>query len=334
MAAHARVRAGLAFVEALRLITLSAAVGQIAPVHGQDYPSRTIKLVVPSQPGGPADASARLVAQIAQSELGQTVLVENRPEGHGAVGSDTVANADPDGYTLLLGTSATLGIVPAVTGSPGYDPIRSFTPIAEISDSTLALVVPNDFPAKTLQDLVAYAQGHPGQLKYASAGIGDQSQLLAELFKARAGLNIVDVPYKGEAEMTAAITSGQVQLAFSDLATLLPLVRAGQVKALAVTSAVRHPQLPDVPTMAESGISDFVLTLWSGVVAPAGTPASVVDKLNDAINKGLEARSADKTLESTGAETHPRSARDFARLISDQATKWRSVAQLTNIRVN
>lgn len=334
MAAHARVRAGLALVEALRLIALSAVIGQIAPVHGQDYPSRTIKLVVPSGPGGPADASARLVAKIAQSELGQAVLVENRPELHGALGSDTVANADPDGYTLLLGTSVTLGIVPAVTGNAGYDPIKSFTPVAEISDSTLALVVPNDFPANTVQGLVAYAQAHPGQLRYGSADIGDQSQLLAELFKARATLNIVDVPYKGEAEMTAAITSGQVQMAFSDLTTLLPLIRAGQVKALAVTSAMRHPQLPEVPTMAESGISDFVLTLWSGVVAPAGTPASVVDKLNGVINKGLESRSADRMLVSTGAEAQPRSAQDFARLISDQATKWRSAAQLTNIRVN
>jgi tripartite-type tricarboxylate transporter receptor subunit TctC len=334
MAAHARVRAGLALVEALRLITLSAVIGEIAPVHGQDYPSRTIRLVVPSGPGGPADASARLVAQIAQSELGQAVLVENRPGAYGAFGSDSVANADPDGYTLLLGTSLTLGIVPAVTDNAGYDPIRSFTPVAEISDSTLALVVPNDFPANTVQGLVAYAQAHPGQLRYASAGVGDQSQLLAELFKARAGLNIVNVPYNGEAEMAAAITTGQVQLAFSDLATLLPLIRAGQVKALAVTSAVRHPQLPDVPTMAESGISNFVLTLWSGVVAPAGTPANVVDKLNGAINKGLESRSADRILEPTGAETHPGSAQDFARLISDQASKWRSVAQLTNIRID
>jgi tripartite-type tricarboxylate transporter receptor subunit TctC len=334
MAAHARVRAGLALVEALRLITLSAVIAQIAPVHGQDYPSRTIKLVVPSGPGDPADASARLVAQIAQSELGQAVLVENRPEEQGASGSDTVAHADPDGYTLLLGTSATLGIVPAVSGNAGYDPIKSFTPVAEISDSTLALVVPSSLPVNSVQDLVAYAQAHPGQLRYASAGVGDQSQLLAELFKARAGLNIVNVPYKGEAEMMAAITTGQVQLAFSDLATLLPLIRAGQVRALAVTSATRYPQLPDVPTMAESGISDFVLTLWSGVVAPAGTPASVIDKLNGAINKGLESRSAGRLLEPTGTETRPRTARDFARLISDQASRWRSVAQLTNIRLN
>jgi tripartite-type tricarboxylate transporter receptor subunit TctC len=334
MAAHARVRAGLALVEALRLITLSTVIAQIAPVHGQDYPARAIKLVVPSGPGGPADASARLVAQIAQSELGQAVLVENRPEDHGASGSDTVAHADPDGYTLLLGTSATLGIVPAVTGNTGYDPIKSFTPVAEISDTTLALVVSSGLPVNTVQDLVAYAQARPGQLRYASAGVGDQSQLLAELFKARAGLNIVDVPYKGEVEMMAAITSGQVQLAFSDLSTLLPLIREGQVRALAVTSATRHPQLPDIPTMAESGISDFVLTLWSGVVAPAGTPASVIDKLNVAINKGLESRSADRILEPAGAEARPRTARDFARLISDQATKWRSVAQLTNIRLN
>lgn len=333
MAAHTRVRAGLALVEALRLLTLSAVIGQIAPVHGQDYPSRTIKLVVPSGPGGSADTAARLVAQIAQSELGQAVLVENRPERHGALGSDTVANAEPDGYTLLLGTNVTLGIVPAVTANAGYDPVTSFTPVAEISDSTLALVVPKDFPANTVQDLVAYAQANPGQLRYASAGIGDQSHLLAELFKARAGLNIVDVPYRGEAEMTAAITSGQVQLAFSDLTTLLPLIRAGEVKALAVTSEIRHPQLPDVPTMAESGISDFVLTLWSGVVAPAGTPPSVVNKLNGAINKGLQSRSAGRILP-LGAEAHPGSTQDFARLISDQATRWHSVAQLTNVRVN
>jgi tripartite-type tricarboxylate transporter receptor subunit TctC len=334
MAAHARVRAGLALVEVLRLITLSAVITQIAPVHGQDYPSRAIRLVVPSGPGGPADASARLVARIAQSELGQTVLVENRPEDRGAFGSDTVAHANPDGYTLLLGTSLTLGIVPAVTGDTLYDPIKSFTPVAEISDSTLALVVPSRLPTNTVQDLVAYAQAHPGQLRYASAGVGDQSQLLAELFKTRAGLNIIDVPYNGEAAMTAAITSGQAQLAFSDLATLLPLIRTGQVKVLAVTSATRHPQLPDVPTMAESGISDFVLTLWSGVLAPSGTPANVVDTLNGAINKGLESRSADQILEPTGAEAHPATARDFARLISDQATKWRSVAQLTNIRID
>jgi tripartite-type tricarboxylate transporter receptor subunit TctC len=334
MAAHARVRAGLALVEALRLITLSTVLAQIAPVHGQDYPSRTIKLVVLSGPGGATDASARLVAQIAQSELGQAVLVENRPEDHGAFGSDTVANADPDGYTLLLGTSASLGVVPAVTGNAGYDPIKSFTPVAEISDSTLALVVPNNFPANTVQDLVAYARAHPGQLGYASAGVGDQSQVLAELFKARAGLNIVDVPCNGDAALTAAITSGRVQLAFSDLATLLPLIHAGQVKALAVTSALRHPQLPDIPTMAESGIPDFVLTFWSGVVAPAGTPASVVDKLNGAINKALGSRSADEILKPTGAEAHPGSAQDFARLISDQAIKWRAVTRLTKIRVN
>jgi tripartite-type tricarboxylate transporter receptor subunit TctC len=331
MAAHARVRAGLALVEALRLVTLSAVLGHIGPVHGEDYPSRAIKLVVPSEPGAATDVSARVIAQIAQSEFGQAVVIENRPEAGGTIGSQTVANAEPDGYTLLLGTSATLGIVPAVTGNAGYDPMKSFTAVAEISDSTPTLVVPKDFPANTVQDLVAYAKAHPGELSYGSAGIGNQTQLLAELFKSRTGLDIVNVPYESRAQMTTAITSGQVQMAFPDASTLLPLIRAGKVKALAVTSAGRHPQLPDVPTMAESGVSDFVLTFWSGVVAPVGTPASVIDKLNGAINKGLETESVDQMLAEVGAEARPASAQDFARLISAEATRWSSIAKATKI---
>jgi tripartite-type tricarboxylate transporter receptor subunit TctC len=334
MAAHARVRAGLALVEALRLITLSAVLGHIGPVHGEDYPSRAIRLVVPSEPGGAADVSARVVAQIAQSELGQAVVVENRPEAGGTIGSETVANAEPDGYTLLLGTSATLGVVPATIGNTGYDPTKSFTAVAEISDSTPALVVPMDFPANTVQDLVAYAKAHPGELSYGSAGVGNPTQVLAELFKSRVGLDIVPVPYKNRAEMTTAITRGQVQMAFPDLSTLLPLIRAGKIKALAVTSAARAPQLPNVPTMAESGVSDFVLTFWSGVVAPAGTPTSVIDKLNGAINKGLESESVDQMLADVGAEARPGSAQDFARLISAEATRWSSIAKPVNIKID
>jgi tripartite-type tricarboxylate transporter receptor subunit TctC len=334
MAAHARVRAGLALVEALRLITLSAVLGHIGPVHGEDYPSRAIKLVVPSEAGGAIDVSARVVAQIAQSELGQAVVVENRPEAGGTIGSEAVADAEPDGYTLLLGTSATLGIVPAATGNAGYDPTKSFIAVAEISDSTPALVVPKNFPANTVQDLVAYAKTHPGELSYGSTGVGNPTQLLAELFKSRTGLDVVNVPYKSRAEMTTAITSGLVQMAFPDVSTLLPLIRAGQVKALAVTSAARHPQLPDVPTMTESGVSDFALTFWSGVVAPAGTPASVIDKLNGAINKGLQSECVDQMLADVGTEARPGSAQDFARLISAETTRWSSIAKVVNIKID
>jgi len=332
MAAHVRMRAGLALVEMLRLIAISVVLGLIAPVHGQDYPSRTIKLVVPFGPGGPTDVSARLVAQIAQSELGPMV-VENRPGAGGAIGSKAVANADPDGYTLLLGTSATLGVVPAVANNPGYDPIKSFTPIAKVSDSTLVLVVPKDFPANTVGEFVAYAKSHPGQLSYASAGVGNQTQLLAELFKAKTGVDVVHVPYKSGAEMTSAIMSEQVQMAFPDISILLPLIREGKVKALAVTAATRHQQLPNVPTMIESGIPDFVLSFWSGVVAPAGTPENITDTLNVAINKGLTSQSVRETLANIGAETHPGSAQDFAGFISIESKRWSSIAKLVNIKI-
>ena len=332
MAAHVRMRAGLALVEMLRLIAISVVLGLIAPVHGQDYPSRTIKLVVPFGPGGPTDVSARLVAQIAQSELGPMV-VENRPGAGGAIGSKAVANADPDGYTLLLGTSATLGVVPAVANNPGYDPIKSFTPIAKVSDSTLVLVVPKEFPANTVGEFVAYAKSHPGQLSYASAGVGNQTQLLAELFKAKAGVDVIHVPYKSGAEMTSAIMSEQVQMAFPDISILLPLIREGKVKALAVTAATRHRQLPNVPTMIESGIPDFVLSFWSGVVAPAGTPENITDTLNVAINKGLTSQSVRETLANIGAETHPGSAQDFAGFISLESKRWSSIARLVNIKI-
>jgi tripartite-type tricarboxylate transporter receptor subunit TctC len=334
MAAHVRVRAGLLLVEALRLITLSVVLGHIAPVRGEDYPSHTIKLVVPFGPGGPTDVSARLVAQMAQSALGQAVVVENRPGAGGAIGSKTVANADPDGYTLLLGTSATLGVVPAVTSNPGYDPIKSFTAVARVSDSTLVLVVPKDFPANSVQEFVAYAKAHPGALTYASAGVGNQTQLLAELFKAKAGIDIVHVPYKSGAEMTTAVMSEQVQMAFPDVSILLPLIREGKVKALAVTTATRHPQLPNVPTMIESGIPDFVLTFWSGVVAPAGTPTGIVERLNIAINQGLKSQTVAETFVNVGAETHPGSAQDFANFISAETKKWSFIAKLADIKID
>src|SRR5262249_7931446 len=166
--------------------------------------------------------------------------------------------------------------------NPGYDPIKSFAPVAKVVDSTLVLMVPGSFPANTVQEFVAYAKANPGKLSYASAGAGNQTQLLAELFKAKAGIDVVHIPYKIGAEMVTALLGDQVQVGFPEISILLPLIREGKLKALAVTSAVRHPQLPNVPTMGESGIADFIMTFWSGVVAPAGTPASIVDTLNGA----------------------------------------------------
>jgi tripartite-type tricarboxylate transporter receptor subunit TctC len=328
MRVRLRIPAGLPFALTCALVL---PVGQVAPVHAQSCPPRPIKLVVPFGPGGPTDVSARIVAQVVQSGLGQSVVIENRPGAGGAIGSKSVATAEPDGATLLIGTSATLGVVPALVKNPGYDPIRSFVPIAKVADSTLVLVTPATFPANSVQEFIAYAKANPGKLSYASAGVGNQTQLLAELFKSKAAIDVVHVPYKSGAEMVTAILSDQVQMAFPDVSILIPLIREKKLKALAVTSAKRHPQLPEIPTMIESGIPDYVMTFWSGVVAPAGTPVEILDKFNGTINDGLKSEVVRDNLAKVGAEASPGSPKDFADFIAAETKKWSAVARMSGI---
>jgi len=313
---------------------LVPALGAVTRAETQTYPARTIKLVVPFGPGGPTDVSARIVAQVVQSGLGPSVVIENRPGAGGAIGTKSVANAEADGATLLIGTSATLGVVPALMKNPGYDPIKSFAPVAKVADSTLVLVVPATLPANSVQEFVAYAKANPGRLSFASAGVGNQTQLLAELFKSKAGLDIVHVPYKSGAEMVTAILGEQVQMAFPDVSILIPLIREGKLKALAVTSASRHPQLPDVPTMIESGIPDYIMTFWSGVVAPAGMPAEIVNRLNAAINDGLTSASVRENLAKVGSVASPGTPQDFADFIAAETRKWSAVARMAGISLD
>jgi tripartite-type tricarboxylate transporter receptor subunit TctC len=313
---------------------LVPALGAVSRAETQPYPARTIKLVVPFGPGGPTDVSARIVAQVVQSGLGPSVVIENRPGAGGAIGTKSVAIAEPDGATLLIGTSATLGVVPALMKNPGYDPIKSFAPVAKVADSTLVLVVPATLPANSVQEFVVYAKANPGRLSFASAGVGNQTQLLAELFKSKAGLDIVHVPYKSGAEMVTAILGEQVQMAFPDVSILIPLIREGKLKALAVTSASRHPQLPDVPTMIESGIPDYIMTFWSGVVAPAGVPAEIVNRLNTAINDGLTSASVRENLAKVGSVASPGTPQDFADFIAAETRKWSAVARMAGISLD
>ncbi len=323
----ARSRLALACVVAL-------VFGTIAPVHAQTYPNKTIKLVVPFGPGGPTDVAARLVAQLVPSALGQSVVIENRPGAGGALGTKAVASADPDGYTLLIGTSATLCVVPALVKNPGYDPIKSFSPVAKIADSTTILIVHPNLPATSVRELVAYAKANPGKLTYASAGTGNQTHLAAELLKHRADIDIVHVPYKSGAEMVTAVLGEQVQMAFPDISILLPLIREGKLRALAVTSATRHPQLPDIPTMGESGISDYITTFWTGVIAPAGTPAGTVDRLNAAISGGLNSPQVREALAKVGAQPNPGSPQDFASFIAAETRKWSAIAKTSGISLD
>ena len=316
---------------ALPVLCCALMLALATAAHAQLAPARSIKLVVPFGPGGPTDVSARIVAQVVQSGLGQTVVIENRPGAGGALGSKAVAGAEPDGSTLLIGTSATLGVVPALVKNPGYDPIKSFAPVAKVADSTLVLVAPAKFPANSVQEFVAYAKANPGKLSYASAGAGNQTQLLAELFKSKAGIDVVHVPYKSGAEMVTAILGDQVQMAFPDVSILIPLIREGRLKALAVTSTHRHPQLPEVPTMIESGIPDYVMTFWSGVVAPASMPAEIINRLNGAINDGLRSQAIQESLAKVGSEASPGSPQEFADFIAAETRKWSAVARTAGI---
>jgi tripartite-type tricarboxylate transporter receptor subunit TctC len=326
-----RWTAGL--VAALAALTFSE-IALAQDAEQPAYPSKPVRILVPFPAGGAVDIVARTVGDELTRRWGQSVVIENRPGAGGAIGSKSVAAAEPDGATLLIGTSATLGVVPALMKNPGYDPIKSFAPVAKVADSTLVLVTPAAFPPSSVQEFVAYAKANPGKLSYASAGVGNQTQLLAELFKSKAGIDVVHVPYKSGAEMVTAILSDQVQMAFPDVSILIPLIREKKLKALAVTSAKRHPQLPEIPTMIESGIPDYVMTFWSGVVVPAGTPTEIVDKLNGAINDGLRSEAVRDNLAKIGAEASPGSPKDFADFIAVETKKWSAVAKMSGISLD
>jgi len=320
----------------LLILALAMTVSMTWPLAGEaaaeGYPVKTIKLVVPFGPGGPTDVAARVASQIVQASLGQSVVVENRPGAGGATGTRAVATAEADGYTLLLGTVATLGALPAVIKNPGFDPNTSFEPIAKLTESTAILVVPPQLPVNSVADLVALAKAKPGQLNFASAGVGNQTQLNAEVFKSRAGIDIVHVPYKSGAEMVTAVLTDQAQLSFLDVSVLLPLIQEGKLKALAVTASKRHPALPNVPTMVESGIANYNATFWTGLLAPAGTSAMIVKTLNDTINAGLSSAPVRETIERTGAAASMLSPSEFRSFIAAEHNKWKDAVQLAGIK--
>ena len=313
------------------LFALAFSSAERTPAHAQAYPSKTIRLVVPFGPGGPTDLSARMVSQMVQSALNQNVVVENRAGAGGATGTKSVTGAETDGYTLLLATSATLGVVPALQKNPGYDPIKSFAPVAKVSDSTTILVVHPNFPPNSIRELIEYAKANPGKLTYSSAGAGNQTHLAAELLNFRAGIKAVHVPYKSGAEMVTAVLGEQTHMTFPDVSILLGLIRDKKLKALAVTSGTRHPQLPDVPTMAESGIADYVTTFWTGVVVPAGTPPAIIDTLNGAISNGLRSQAVQDAFTRVGAQPAPGSPQDFGNFIASEQRKWGAIAKTAGI---
>jgi tripartite-type tricarboxylate transporter receptor subunit TctC len=300
----------------------------------QNYPDKPIKIIVPGASGGPTDLPARLASQILQPKLGQPVVVENRPGAGGAIGARAVIGSPPDGYTLLAGNTSVLAVIPSVSASAGYDPAKTFAAVAKVSESYQILVVHPSRPWKTVKELVDHSKANPGTLNYAHTGAGGLPHLTGELFIARSGASFTGVPYRSGAEAVTAVLSEAVHMTFESITILLPLIRDGKVRALAITSGRRTPLAPDLPTMIEAGVPDYEVTTFNGIVAPAGTPAPIVSLLNAAMSEGLQSEEMQATIKRLGAVSPPGTAADFAAFIVAQNDKWRAVAKDANIKVD
>ena len=315
-----------------RRILLLAAAGAFAlcasAALGQDkYPSRSVRIIVPTPPGGPVDVVARLVAQSLATSLGQSVVVDNRPGAGNTIGSREAARAEPDGYTLHYSSVSGLVLAPMLHKDPGYDPIKRFAPIAAVATTSIILVVHPSFPAKSVKELVDYAKANPGKINFSSGGIGVLPHLIGEMFKARADVNIVHVPYKGGGPSIQDLVAGNVQMTFEGTGVLLPLIAAGKLRALAVTSAQRNPAIPDIPTMVESGFPDFVTGGWTGLLGPASLPAPIVGKLNTAVNEGLKTPEMKAALAKFRADPLGGTPAEFGAMIKADIAKWEPVVK-------
>ena len=310
-----------------------ALIGWSGALYAESYPERPIHLIVPSAPGGPTDVPARLMSQFLP-KLGQPTVVENRAGAGGALGARFVAGATPDGYTLLIGNTSVFAVWPSVSPSAGYDPAKSFAPIAKLTESYQILVVPAASPFKTLRELIAYARANPGKLNVAHTGVGGLPHLTVELLKARAAIDVVGVPYKSGGESLTGTLAGQVDATIEGITIRPPHIRDGKLRALAVTSLERSPLAPDLPTMIEAGVPDYEVTTFNGIAAPAGTPAELVAKLNAAINEGMQAPDIQERLTKLGAIAKANSPAEFATFIAAEHAKWSALARSANIKVD
>jgi tripartite-type tricarboxylate transporter receptor subunit TctC len=321
----------------LMAILLSA--GTVLPAvatHAADaYPTQPIRLIVPFPPGGPTDALARRLADGLSKPLGQTVIVENKAGAGGNIGAEFVANAKPDGYTLLFGTSGPLAINVSLYKKLGYDPRTSFTPIVRIGHLPNVLVVNPSVPATDVKELIAYAKSHPDTLSFASSGNGASSHLAGVLFNDMAGTHILHVPYRGTGPALNDLLGGQVSMAFTDILTALPHIKSGTLRAIGLASAQRSAAVPDLPTIDEQGLKGYDVSVFFGIVAPAGTPAPVVEKLNAAFNSAMADPGVKQTLETQGiVPAEDKTPQGLAHFINSEVDKWAKVIKTANISLD
>ncbi len=315
------------------VVAICIGLGAAGSTHAQGYPQKPIKLVVPFPPGGATDSTARLIAQALQENLGQTIVVENQGGAGGTIGSRQVAGAAPDGYTLLLGAvSSTFGTQPLLY-KLDYDPAKAFAPVATVAVDHGVLVVTPSLPITSVAELVRYAKAHPGKLNYGSA-IGIGPHFVAEMFKINTGTDIVHVPYRGGAPMISDLLGGQIQMTVNNRSVLLPHILAGKVRALAVAGATRWPEIPDVPTLMETGTMQAPYDTLFGLLAPAGTPATIIDKLNAAANAGLSSPPVRASFIQLGVDPKITTPQEFAAIIAEEVPKWAELVRLTGIKVD
>src|SRR4051794_34345289 len=299
-----------------------------------DYPERPIRFVVPQAPGSATDNVARLVAPELARQLGQSVVVDNRPGGALTIGIDAVAKSTPDGYTIGMGPVGALAITRHMVQKLPYDIERDLQPVALVSSGYMLLAASPKAPFTTVRELIAYAKAHPGKLSNASSSNGSPGHVSGELFKSMTGTDIVHVPYKGGAPAIADLIAGNVELMFESTNSIAPHVRAGRVRALAVTGARRAHSLPEVPTMIEAGVAGYEVNAWSGVIAPAGLPRPVLDKLNKAINAAIVAPGTQQRFEQLGSEGGGGTPEEFAELIRRDSAKWADVVRRSGAKID
>jgi len=320
----------------LTLLASLALAFAAAAADAQDkYPSKVVRLIVPFAAGGSTDIVARALGQELSKLIGQPVIVENKPGAGGTIGSDYVAKSPPDGYTLLLGTVSTHAAAMSLYEKLPYDPLRDFTPITEIATiPNLVVVNAASVPVQTLAELVQLAKKEPGKLTFASNGSGTSNHLATELLKTTAGIDIVHVPYKGSGPALNDLLAGHVSMMLDVVMTSYQYVKAGRLKALAVTGSTRSPLLPDVPTVAEQGFPGFEAIVWFGVLAPAKTPPAIVEYLNKQLVAAINSPSLKTLLEGQGAQTVGNTTSDFAKVIGDEIVKWRKVVQVSGAKLD
>ena len=317
----------LAAVVAIGIVVASSAV------HAQEYPSRTVRIVVPQPPGGGTDTIARLIADRLSKQLGQAFIVENRPGAGTLVGTEVVARAAPDGYTLLVGLNGNMAVNPSLYKNLSYDPIRDFTPVAMLANYPFLLVVNKDLPAKSVKDLIAMAKAKPGTVNYASAGNGTGQHLAMELFKMLTGANFTHVPYRGAQAAYIDVFSGQVPIFFDNISTAAAQVKGGMVRALAITTKERSKKLPELPTIAESGIPTYEYHTWFGLWAPNKTPRPIIEKLNTEVRKALSDPDVIKNISASSGEPATMPLADIEPFVKAEIAKWAEVVKKAGIKI-